>query len=100
MTDYDILGFPMSESSQFKGSDDEIDKEYQRLFIRCQERYFNDLVKLYGFVTLNQVLSGLGFAPDIIFHKYVFTRPFEIQTDRQNKIIKLVPEIYHFEEEK
>lgn len=37
------------------------DREYNLMFLKCQERYFNDMLKTKGFVFLNDVLEQLGF---------------------------------------
>lgn len=39
-------------------------KEYNGLFLRAQQCYFNDKLHAYGFVDFNDVLKQLGFPVD------------------------------------
>ena len=41
-----------------------VQPEYDYVYIRAQQNYFNDRLKIRGFVTLNEVREALGFLPD------------------------------------
>lgn len=53
-SDYAIY-FDRSTSSYFEGIDD-----YDHMFINAQQRYAGDLLRAKGYLTLNEVLDGLG----------------------------------------
>ena len=47
--------------------------EFNEIFLRCHERYFNDLLNVQGYVFLNEVLENLGMKRTKIGQLYGWT---------------------------